>query len=93
MKPIIFLSAFFIMAGCSTITPKDEAVREKAAISLKLPPEAIVVHDRVDSGVRTDFRVQTIKGDWFNCHITGKLLTSTRGVSEPVCQPFNKTKE
>src|SRR5699024_74804 len=93
MRFMVFLSVILISAGCTTMNPNDDFVRSKTAVELQLPTEAVVVYDRVDSGVRTDYRVQTIKGEHFNCHITGKILTSTRGISEPVCSIFTPIME
>ena len=77
-------SALFI-TGCASVAVNDAALAQRTSLALGLTSDQFTISNRVDSGVRTDYSVQTAAGENYACYVTGIISVTGRVVSDAIC--------
>ncbi|MCD7098983.1 hypothetical protein [Stenotrophomonas sp. MMGLT7] len=80
--PAIALAA---SGGCASVAVTSDTLAERTAFALGIGTQEFTISDRVDSGVRTDYRVQTRDGTRYACYVTGIVSVTGRSVSDAIC--------
>jgi hypothetical protein len=76
-----------LMAGCASVAVTDDSIRSNTAATLGISERSFTISDRVDSGARTDYLVNTHAGRQYSCYMTGTIAITGRAVSNAVCEP------
>lgn len=85
IKKLIICSAAVLAAGCASVAVTSDTLESRVATSLGLAKSEFKISDRVDSGVRSDFKVTTNSEQTYACYVTGSVSIVGRVVSDPVC--------
>jgi len=85
LKIAICLLVALSVSGCASVAVTSDSVEERTAFALGIQKEDFTISNRRDSGVRTDYLVQTKSGDQYNCYVTGAVGITGRTVSDAIC--------
>ena len=85
MKIVVPLLLTLALAGCASVAVTQTALEERTAFALNAKPEDLTISNRQDSGVRTDYQVQTRQGAQYRCYVTGTIGYTGREVSDAMC--------
>lgn len=72
-------------SGCASVAVTSDSIEERTAFALGIGTQDFTISDRVDSGVRTDYRVQTRDGARYACYVTGIISVIGRNISDAIC--------
>jgi hypothetical protein len=90
-KSLGALAAVAVIAtGCASVAVKNEAIEARTATALGLTQDQFTISDRVDDGVRADYKVKTKAGKQYACYVTGTISYLGRVVSDPICTEVGK---
>lgn len=88
MKLAIPLLVAISVFGCASVAVTSDALEDRTAFALGLKKDDFTISNRQDSGVRTDYSVQTKSGAQYNCYVTGTVTVIGRTVSDAICSPM-----
>lgn len=91
MKLSFPLLATIFVSGCASVAVTSSSLEERTAFALSLNKENFTISNRKDSGIRTDYQVQTKAGALYNCYVTGAVGVTGRNVSDAICNPVAST--
>lgn len=77
--------ACLIVAGCASVSVTKDALTQRTASALGVSASQFTISNRSDSGLRTDYDVQTSAGKRYACYVTGTMSVTGRVVSDAMC--------
>lgn len=82
------VSSYFVLflSGCASYAVTDDVITSHTSFALGLQPSEFTISNRVDSGVRTDYKVKTTSGKSYSCYLTGTVSVTGRAVSDAICR-------
>lgn len=90
-KAAIFYSmtsfALVSVAGCASVAVTEDAIKANTARAVGADPSTLVISERSDSGIQTNFKATTSDGRAYNCYVTGMVSVVGRTVSDAICSP------
>lgn len=77
--------AVTLIQGCASLAVSNDAIEANTAHALGLSASEFTVSDRQDSGIKTNYNVQTKGGKHFSCYVTGSVSVVGAVVSDALC--------
>jgi uncharacterized protein YceK len=82
-----FACAVTVLSGCASVAVTDDAIKTNTARAVSADPSTLVISERSDSGIQTNYKAITADGRAFNCYVTGMVSVVGRTVSDAICSP------
>ncbi|CBL43789.1 Hypothetical protein HDN1F_02060 [gamma proteobacterium HdN1] len=84
-----FMASFALIsvAGCASVAVTEDAIKSNTARAISADPSTLVISERSDSGIQTNFKATTSDGRAYNCYVTGMVSVVGRTVSDAICSP------
>lgn len=74
-----------LIGGCASVAVTSNTLEDRTALALGLNKGDFTIINRQDSGVRSDYTVQTKTGAQYSCYVTGAVSIVGRSVSDAIC--------
>ncbi|MFA6053067.1 MAG: hypothetical protein WC762_10805 [Methylobacter sp.] len=82
---ISLLTGSAILSGCASQAVTSDQLVQNTAFALGLNASDFTISNRIDSGIKTTYSVETKSGQQYNCYVTGTLSIVGRVVSDAMC--------